>query len=363
MRPQQAPDAKLAGRHAVPNARDDHLFFSALEKMPPKGLAASRKAKSVQKKPAETEDETIADEAALTIGDLFELRQTALEIFMHASPRDEDRFEEARGVLRGILHGCDGLRKLDEAHELAESLGLKREDAKVRLDYLEAFALHGLGLIVPAIPSAARITGSKKRKLDPREPTTPVQWFTEAVERYEAALAKAEGALRQAIELDFARCRIDLAAGTNALNAALKVVQAVQAEDDMVDVAQTAALAERQLVDGIDRLDEPQARLGLVRDVEDKINDASARADLAMVKFIALEDLLEAKYRPDATEDDVPSLPEDADDVKRAEEAGRDAARLLRDEIAKVPEDSEWRSSISARLWSKVFFLFLRLCS
>ncbi|KAI5474940.1 hypothetical protein MNV49_002190, partial [Pseudohyphozyma bogoriensis] len=161
------------------------------------------------------------DEDGLTVEDLFEIRQSALDLLCSAETTP-DQVEEARGLLRGILHGCDALvalvykdRKEAQAakgkeeddewnwfdfdddrcegvggSELQSALGLTRWFAPAQVLYLQAFALHELGLIATPVQSGAVATAEgrkKKRKVDVNEPTKPEEWLDQAIEKYRVA--------------------------------------------------------------------------------------------------------------------------------------------------------------------------------
>ena len=144
------------------------------------------------------------DQDHLSVADLFELRISAVALL---ETGDAEKQEEARGLLRGILHGAEDLLPLlpDEDDEEEEeekdeeekkkfkALGLDDDFARSFLRYLQGFALHELASILPPAeplaPSAlSAAQGSKKRKVDLTEPTDPAVWLDEAIEKYEAAL-------------------------------------------------------------------------------------------------------------------------------------------------------------------------------
>ncbi|KAK4697424.1 hypothetical protein P7C70_g8213, partial [Phenoliferia sp. Uapishka_3] len=191
----------------------------------PRGLkASSRKLKAPAKQPqpspppGDSSDAASTrtfplDEDALTLSDLFELRLNSQALLLTSSPTSDTQ-EEARGLLRGILHGCDSLLSFfasvtssnsssffknphpamtstdDGLDERVKALGLKRRTAPAQVAYLQAFALHELASILPPPPTVAEATvaiGGKKRKIDLREPTKPFEWLDEALERYEVA--------------------------------------------------------------------------------------------------------------------------------------------------------------------------------
>ncbi|KAM0752511.1 hypothetical protein T439DRAFT_379559 [Meredithblackwellia eburnea MCA 4105] len=196
-------------------------------KAKPRGLKASAKAApatltpptSQAAAPPPTEDEGTErtfplDEDALTISDLFELRFNTQNILNNPKVT-ADQQDEARGLLRGILHGGEPLLQFfastrtgastsafftyphppmtsEGQEDRLNALGLSHPAAPSHLAYLQAFAVHELSAIVPPPPSAARNaltegSAKKKRKIDVREPTTAAEWLEEALPRYEVA--------------------------------------------------------------------------------------------------------------------------------------------------------------------------------
>lgn len=190
----------------------------------PRGLKASRKAPAPFVPPtsapaaANAERTFPLDEDALTILDLFELRQSSINLL---SATTDTSAEEAQALLRGILHGADGLLRLVPASfstdgtlpsaehpspsvpapssDLLKALGLFDPLAPAHLAYLQAFALHELSALVPSRPAvvarSSALAGAegpkKKRKVDVHEPTSPAAWLDEAFPRYEQAAAYA----------------------------------------------------------------------------------------------------------------------------------------------------------------------------
>lgn len=199
----------------------------------PKGLKASAKRAAPTEMPAPSgpalnaEKTMPLDEDALTLADLFELRANVLDILypyptsLTLSDMDYDRADDARNLLRGILHGCAVLepfveeqgageyreestkgprsyeevqKKRKEAGEdKLEALGLGSQATLVegQLLFLQGFALHYLGVLFePADdahkPSAVKnAQGTKKRKVDLREPQTREAWLEAAHKRLE----------------------------------------------------------------------------------------------------------------------------------------------------------------------------------
>jgi len=188
----------------------------------PRGLKASRKAPAPFVPPttipaaANSERTFPLDEDALTILDLFELRQSSINLL---SATTDTSAEEAQALLRGILHGADGLLRLVPAafissgtlpsaenpspsvpapsNDLLKALGLHDPLAPAHLSYLQAFALHELSALVPSRPAvvarSSALAGTegpkKKRKVDVHEPTSPAAWLDEALPRYAQAAA------------------------------------------------------------------------------------------------------------------------------------------------------------------------------
>lgn len=187
-------------------------------KAKPKGLKASKKAPAfdptaaaVETAPPPTEDSSSTenvertmplDEDHLSIADLFELRNSALALISAGADLTPEKQDEARGLLRGILHGAEALFvvfPLDTEHDdeeydedKFEALGLNDEWAHSFLFYLEAFALQELSALIPppeplAHAAIASTQGKKKRKVDLEEPQTPAEWMDEARAKYDEA--------------------------------------------------------------------------------------------------------------------------------------------------------------------------------
>ncbi|BGO97447.1 Proteophosphoglycan ppg4 [Rhodotorula toruloides ATCC 204091] len=197
----------------------------------PKGLKASAKRAAPTETPApagpalNAEKTMPLDEDALTLADLFELRANVLEILyplptsLTPGDTDFDRADDARNLLRGILHGCavlepfveewdagsyrtddkDGPRSYKEVKKRRQEAGEDKLEAlgvgangsitEGQLLFLQGFALHYLGaLFEPSDdalkPSAVKnAQGTKKRKVDLREPQTREGWLEAAHER------------------------------------------------------------------------------------------------------------------------------------------------------------------------------------
>lgn len=213
-----------------------------------RGLKASSKSAPAPTPAVDAPTRTFPlDEDALTIADLFELRTNAHALLLSPSST-ADQQEEARGLLRGILHGSQSLvdffasaapstpffsvphptptESAGDQEERLTALGLRRPRAPSQIAYLQAWALHELASILPPPPSAAASAlaegPAKKRKIDHREPTRPEEWLDEALEKYEVAAAwipavagLVEGAEERhweaVVESDWARGRCDRA--------------------------------------------------------------------------------------------------------------------------------------------------------
>ncbi|KAL8276765.1 hypothetical protein RQP46_010821 [Phenoliferia psychrophenolica] len=201
------------------------------------------------------------DEDALTISDLFELRQTSSTL-LSSSSSTADQVDEAQSLLRGILHGCQSL--LDYFSSLPSTspsffalplslpsstddpsllprltaLGLLHPLAPSHIAYLQASSLHDLSSVLPPPPSAipSSLTGAnKKRKIAQGEPTKPAEWLDEAIERYDVAVQHlpkdGEGKWKALVMADRRRAQCDravlsfLANDEQAARASLKGIQ------------------------------------------------------------------------------------------------------------------------------------------
>ncbi|GAA5893142.1 hypothetical protein JCM6882_003896 [Rhodosporidiobolus microsporus] len=166
------------------------------------------------------------DDDALTLFDLFELRTNVSEVlypFPHslAVECDPDRADEARSLLRGILHGCAVLepfvvqtrgeedegeegegerteqkvekRRKDLGEGKVKALGLDEILCEGWIVALQLFALHHLAELFEepesvAVSAVAKSVGSssssnKRRKVDVREPKTRLEWLEAAYDR------------------------------------------------------------------------------------------------------------------------------------------------------------------------------------
>ncbi|GAA5885191.1 hypothetical protein JCM16303_005893 [Sporobolomyces ruberrimus] len=202
----------------------------------PRGLraAAKRSAPSDDSSAPEnsnpSNDEPVPlDDNCLTLPDLFELRLNVLDILyqyptdLFISQTDSEKLDEARALLRGILHGTavlepyvvKALTTSPEEHEKGErgveKVEARREEAgedkmkalgleegrhlnDVLLCYLQGWSLLHLGEIFQdpkeeIKASAVKLGGgagggagpaTKKRKLDFNEPQTKIEWLEAA---------------------------------------------------------------------------------------------------------------------------------------------------------------------------------------
>ncbi|GAA6027102.1 hypothetical protein JCM8097_002391 [Rhodosporidiobolus ruineniae] len=209
----------------------------------PKGLKASKRAAPFDPSSLSTEDSAAPanstagsssvelnkdqtmplDEDALTLYDLYELRANVDDIlfpFPHSLALDPDpeKADEARSFLRGILHGCAVLepfvRQSDYVEEIKErdedgprsdaevkkrrneaghakltALGLNEVFDELFILALQSYALRNLGELFEAPEEAIKAaavknaSGSKRRKIDVREPKTRLEWLEAAYER------------------------------------------------------------------------------------------------------------------------------------------------------------------------------------
>lgn len=202
-----------------------------LSMAPKRGLAASQKAKKAKKEAPEPVEaispseptQQLFPEDGLTISDLFELKQSVSALLTSAedSKAEGERQEEARGLLRGILHGCEGLEAVvpvtEEASRLS-SLGLDSPLAVAKLLYLQAFALHEMSSILPPPLSAVSTSSAggatkKRKKVDLAEPTSAIEWIELALEKYQSAQLATKDSLKWQgfIEVEGARALLDRA--------------------------------------------------------------------------------------------------------------------------------------------------------
>lgn len=215
MPPKSKPKGLKASKRAAPF--DPSSLADSTPSVPLANSTASSSSVALNK-----EQTMPLDEDCLTLSDLFELRQSVIEIvypFPHSLAVDPnpDRVDEARSFLRGILHGCAVLepfverRKYPEDDEEAEAavekrrkdagddklaaLGLTGNLVEGWIVSLQTFALHHLGELFepldgesslkPAVAAIARAAGGggKRRKVDVNEPQNRLEWLAAAHER------------------------------------------------------------------------------------------------------------------------------------------------------------------------------------
>ncbi|GAA5873660.1 hypothetical protein JCM8547_002669 [Rhodosporidiobolus lusitaniae] len=223
MPPKSKPKGLKASKRAAPF---DPSSVSSSSADDPSNSTASNPSVALNK------DQTMPlDEDCLTVSDLFELRQSVLDIcypFPHslALDPDPDRVDEARSLLRGILHGCAVLepfaekyvrnddddgeeedgdskfeeekkeiekRRKDAGFEKLKALGIWAYEAQAWLITLQSFALQHLGELFESAsdslqPAAAALArqaggGGKRRKIDLNEPQSRLEWLKTAHER------------------------------------------------------------------------------------------------------------------------------------------------------------------------------------
>lgn len=333
--------------------------------------------------PALNKDKTMPlDEDALTVLDLFELRHRVLEI-LYPYPTslrydfggDPDRLEDARNLLRGILHGCDMLepflsepRRQEMDQDKLDALGLGDQGPAGRhLRYLQAFSLRILGEFFEPATVAVPVAGTKKRKVDLREPQTAKEWFETAdgrlssddgvnddADRIFSAVVAAEQAHLHAVSSASASIEAlpDLAsrvttlldhlesfgakdeqesnatsldsddafyAAYRAITASLVALEAHRDPSRLCD-SETLQVALCTVVLG----ERPSGPEGLMRWLSEVV-----RADAELAQFGIAEDWIEDKYRASAEDeeadedDEVQPLPEESkEDVAKVAEMG-----------------------------------------
>ncbi|GAA5842263.1 hypothetical protein JCM9279_002834 [Rhodotorula babjevae] len=418
----------------------------------PKGLKASKRAAPVDPSTLANDTSTNSavdlneaqtaplDDDALTLADLFELRTSVLEILypfptsLTLDDADPDRLDEARSFLRGILHGCAALEPLitkceeemdgepdserekrcaDLGNDKLEALGVSDELAEGELLFLQGVALHYLGelfeppeQVVGAASAAVRnAAGSKRRKIDVREPQTRVEWIAAAHQRLDR--------LSQAVITDFYSNGLDgdpevealvaLARGQYRLTVAryideLSSAGADASEDDEERLAELVEDDWANLWNSLEESDgyRPTNTYGHYHDFDDAFfavaravaaritliegnvggdrakslkeldtavqflekykgqelnDDELARhkfivdvlcADAKAAKFLLLEDAVEAKFRPDA--DDAPE--DDEDDETEVTPLPLDAEEVITAKKASEEAISALRSTL-----------------
>ncbi|SCZ89228.1 BZ3500_MvSof-1268-A1-R1_Chr1-1g01043 [Microbotryum saponariae] len=374
----------------------------------------------------------------LSVSDLFELRSSAVALL---SSGDEDKIEEARGLLRGILHGVQDLLPLVPKHHSSQAqegqiegngkgkasnedqageedsetvelsddqlraLGLIDKEQKTialeaepQLYYLQAWSLHHYALVLPAAKTFAfaqakllsEETG-KRRKLDPSESRDPGEWLALASQKYEEAIrwhadSGNDFSLSHLLVLaDGNRCSADrtaflmskheeTAAGElmesgvgdllplitrikfhgqhtqeievffeergDLIAVILRSIASVVASQE--EVASLAQLAHSEKVcSALDTALEPinngnGSWITAETALQWRFDLAIIRGDIALAQFGVEIEIVEDKYRPDATEDDegdVEPLPVDAEEVNEAQRRGEEAIAKLRGTI------------------------------
>ena len=391
--------------------------------MPPKprGLAASRKRAAVEPAVPAVEPEEVVrtfplDEDSLTLSNLFELRQTITNLLLTPGQEGEaERQEEARGLIRGILHAAQGLHAAlptlaststltPDAEAHLNALGLLSPLAAAKLAYLQAFALHEMSSILPPPLSVVSVSSaaigadgpSKKRKVDPSEPTSAVEWLELASLKYESARESLPrvGVWEALIDIELARALADRAViallgdrqseegktlfgetekqflqAIIALAVVTTTPPTAEEEEDLPDVAASLLRFLSIFIPFVEDFANPTslaARLASVGFVGialgssllsgettplRRVDIAIVKADFLMAQFSMREVGVTEKYREiveeeEETEDDEAVVPlPDAEDVREARESGR---------------EGEFRFSISVDLRS---FLFVAIAA
>ena len=316
------------------------------------------------------------DEDALTVADLFELASRVLEIlypfptslrFEPVEPVDSGA-EDARNLLRGILHGCDVLepylkdgRRVEMEQAKLDALGLGEAGvAAVHLRYLQAFALRHLGELFQPAPPVAVVAGSKRRKVDLREPQSASEWFNAAEERLSGVYKASDSILAVLLAAERAHLLTvsspspdlsdfkDRLAGVVASLGSLDPESTSPTSADVTDAWYAALRALTASVVALEGIRDPDALcsvsassvdvplcssfegvvqpplpvLGWLREV--------LMADVQLARFGIAEDWIEARYRADADEEEdgeVAALPDEAKPfVEVVREYGRQGA-------------------------------------
>lgn len=352
----------------------------------PKGLKASKRAAPFDPSaapepttgPALNKEGTMPlDEDALTVADLFELASRVLEIlypfptslrFEPVEPA-ESGAEDARNLLRGILHGCDVLepylsdqdRRAEMDQDKLDALGLADAGvAAVQVRYLQAFALRHLGELFQPAPPVAVVAGSKRRKVDLREPQSASEWFEAAEERLSGETGTSDSIL--AVLLAAERAHLSAVSSSPDLSeledrlagvvAALCALEPESTSPTSTDVSEAWYAALRALTAGVVALEgirDPDALCAATASSVDvplcssfslvgveppsPVLDwlrAVVAADVQLARFGIAEDWIEARYRADADDEeqgDVAALPDEAKPfVEVVREYGRQGA-------------------------------------
>ncbi|SCV71508.1 BQ2448_3096 [Microbotryum intermedium] len=389
----------------------------------------------------------------LSVSDLFELRSSVVTLL---SSWEEDKMEEARGLLRGILHGVQDLLPLVPKHHLGASPKAQEgnvdsngrgkalaeeqageEDKKVELSdeqlralglvdkeqqtialeaepqlyYLQAWSLHHYALALPPPETYAQgklladETG-KRRKLDPSESRDPSEWLALASEKYDEAqrwyacsgkdsclshlLVLADGNRCFADRAMFLLSKKEEAAASELMESGVRdllplvtriSLDGQQGEQmkvffdergDLIAVilrSIASVVASQEEVASLTQLahsekvcSELETILEPVKDgngswitaetaLQWKFDLAIIRGDIALAQFGVSIEIVEDKYRPDATEDDegdVEPLPVEAEEVKEAKRRGKEA-------IAKLQSTIELHSGLPAKKQIAIF--------
>lgn len=351
----------------------------------PKGLKASKRAApfdpsaaAASTGPALNKEGTMpVDEDALTVADLFELASRVLEIlypfptslrFEPVEPADSGA-EDARNLLRGILHGCDVLapylndpRRAEMEQDKLDALGLGEAGvAAVHVRYLQAFALRHLGELFQPAPPVAVVAGSKRRKVDLREPQSASEWFEVAEERLSGDVSASDSILAVLVAAERAHVLAvsspsphlsDLKDRLAGVIASLGSLEPESTSPPSADVTDAWYAALRALTAGVVALEgirdpegvcavtassvdvplcssfgvavePPSPVLGWLREV--------LAADVQLARFGIAEDWIEERYRADADDEDedgeVAALPDEAQPfVEVVQEYGRQGA-------------------------------------
>lgn len=252
----------------------------------PRGLAAVRKAGPAPAPvPVPAVERTYPlDQDILTVSDLFELRMSAAELLAPDKPLTdgEDPQEDARGLLRGILHGCSTLAGFlpsesttTDAPDVTArltALGLLKPLASHKLAFLQAYALHEMAAVLPAPTSlasrssAAGEGSSKRRKLDPAEPTRAVDWLDRCLASYAVTLVDMPESpkWRALFNIEWARALVDRAV----VDLLLRALEAgrpylLQAQEHLVEAL--AALEAYEPTSIVDDEEDCDVSLALVR--------------------------------------------------------------------------------------------------
>ena len=317
------------------------------------------------------------DEDALTVADLFELASRVLEILypfptsLRFDPVEpvESGAEDARNLLRGILHGCDVLepyldqRRAEMEQDKLDALGLgEAAVAAVHVRYLQAFALRHLGELFQPAPPTAVVAGSKRRKIDLLEPQSASEWFEAAEERLSGEMRASDSILAVLLAAERAHLFAVVSASPDSLPeleerlagviASLGSLEPESTSPTSADVSDAWYAALRALTAGVVALEgirDPEALCSVTASSVDVPLCLSfgvgaeppstvllwlrevLRADVQLARFGIAEDWIEERYRADADDEDedgeVAALPDEAQPfVEVVQEYGRQGA-------------------------------------